>query len=62
MIQAQAGERADTLRDMVQDIQAGGVSTLSGIALELSNRGAKTARGGRWHPASVQRLLTRLAA
>lgn len=62
VIQAQAGERADTLRDMVQDIQAGGVSTLSGIALELSNRGAKTARGGRWHPASVQRLLTRLAA
>ncbi len=61
-VQSMADERAGNLLDMVQDIQAGGVSTLSGIALELSNRGAKTARGGRWHPASVQRLLTRLAA
>lgn len=58
----QANARAETLADMVTDIQRGGTTTLSGIAAELERRGAKTARGGRWHAGSVRRLLDRLAA
>ncbi len=61
-VQAQAQDRAAILRDMVQHIEAGGITTLAGIAAELNRRGAKTARGGRWHPASVARLRGRLAA
>lgn len=61
-VQAQAQDRAATLHDMVQDIQAGGVTSLAGIAAELTQRGARTARGGLWHASSVKRLLTRLAA
>lgn len=61
-VQAQADKRADNLRDMVRHIQAGGVTSLAGIAAELTQRGARTARGGLWHASSVKRLLTRLAA
>jgi len=62
VVQAQANERAHTLTDMVRDIQAGGVITLSGIAAELTRRGAKTPRGGQWAATGVKRLLARLAA
>jgi DNA invertase Pin-like site-specific DNA recombinase len=61
-VQAQADKKANNLRDMVRDIQAGGVSTLAGIAGELTRRGARTPRGGRWHATGVKRLLGRLAA
>ena len=62
VVQAQAQERAATLHDMVRDIQAGGVTTLAGIAGELKKRGAKTARGGDWHATGVKRVLSRLDA
>lgn len=55
-----AQERAKALADMVRDIRKGGVTSLPGIAAELTKRGAKTARGGRWHPSSVSRLLARV--
>jgi DNA invertase Pin-like site-specific DNA recombinase len=55
-----ADANANALRDMVNDIRAGGVSTLSGIAHELERRGARTARGGRWSATQVGRLLARL--
>jgi DNA invertase Pin-like site-specific DNA recombinase len=55
-----ADAHAQALRDMVADIRAGGVSTLSGIAHELERRGARTARGGRWSATQVGRLLARL--
>jgi DNA invertase Pin-like site-specific DNA recombinase len=61
-VKQNAQERANSLRDMVRDIQAGGVSTLAGIAGELTRRGARTPRGGRWHATGVKRLLDRLAA
>lgn len=59
-IKTLATERANTLEDMVRDIQAHGICTLAGIAAELEARGAKTPRGGRWYPASVHRLLQRI--
>lgn len=61
-IQAEARKRAETLQDMVADIRGGGVTTLAGMAAELNRRGAKTPRGGSWHPTSVARLVERLAA
>jgi len=59
-LKATADNNAQALRDMVADIRAGGVSTLSGIAHELESRGARTARGGRWSATQVGRLLARL--
>ena len=61
-IKARAADRAAILEDMVKDVQANGITTLAEIASELTLRGAKTARGGRWHPSSVQRLLSRIEA
>ena len=59
-LKATADNNAQALADMVADIRAGGVSTLSGIAHELERRGARTARGGRWSATQVGRLLARL--
>jgi DNA invertase Pin-like site-specific DNA recombinase len=36
--------------------------TLAAIATRLNAEGVPTARGGRWHPTSVQRVLARAAA
>jgi len=59
-LKAAADSNAHALSDMVNDIRAGGVSTLSGIAHELERRGARTARGGNWSATQVGRLLARL--
>jgi DNA invertase Pin-like site-specific DNA recombinase len=53
---AQAKALAPTLRAM----QTGGLS-LREIVSELNNRKIPTTRGGRWHLATVQRVLARLA-
>ncbi|WP_395541548.1 recombinase family protein [Neotabrizicola sp. sgz301269] len=53
--------RAHDLSDVLQDVQASGITTLSGMAEELNRRGIKTARGGRWHASSVCNVLSRLA-
>jgi len=59
-LKATADSNAHALSDMVNDIRAGGVSTLTGIAHELERRGARTARGGHWSATQVARLLARL--
>lgn len=60
-IRAGADRRAHTLADMVRHIQAAGITTLAGMAAELADRGARTARGGKWSATAVMRLLDRLA-
>lgn len=60
-IKSNADARAEGLRATVQDIQRGGVISLAGIAQELNAQQIKTARGGKWHPSSVKRLVKRLA-
>lgn len=59
-LKANAQERADNVLPVIQDIQSGGKRTLREIAKELNERGILTARGGRWHAASVKRTIERL--
>jgi DNA invertase Pin-like site-specific DNA recombinase len=59
-VKANAASRAVDYAPIVADIRAAGATSLPAIARELNKRGILTARGGRWHPTSVQRLLTRL--
>jgi DNA invertase Pin-like site-specific DNA recombinase len=42
---------------VIENIQRAGISTLSGIAEALNARGINTARGGKWHPATVKNLM-----
>jgi DNA invertase Pin-like site-specific DNA recombinase len=50
-----------SLLPVLHQIRNAGVVSLGGIAEELNRRGLKAPRGGRWHAASVARLLDRLA-
>lgn len=59
---AKADKRANDLADVLEDIAAAGLTTLTDQAAELNRRGIKTARGGRWHASSVSNLRTRLAS
>lgn len=59
-IQAQAGERAQRVQDDIEEIRAGGIESLSGIARALNERGIPSPRGGRWQAVTVQRVLNRL--
>ena len=56
---ARAAKRAADLLPVLADIQAKGVTTLSGQAEELNRRSIPTARGGEWSAVQVQRVLLR---
>jgi DNA invertase Pin-like site-specific DNA recombinase len=58
---AAADGRARELSETVGALKAEG-NGVREIAAALNARGVPTPRGGRWHPTSVQRLLSRLAA
>jgi DNA invertase Pin-like site-specific DNA recombinase len=53
--------RAAEYAETIDDVRAGGATSLPAIARELNERGIVTARGGRWHPSSVRNLLIRLS-
>lgn len=61
-IKAGADSFAADLREVLEDIRAGGCTSLAAIAGELNARHIRTARGGTWHPSSVRNLQTRLLA
>ena len=44
---------------VINQIRAGGATTLRDIAAALNERGVKTARGGEWHAATVRNVLGR---
>jgi hypothetical protein len=46
---------------VIEDIRAGGIKTLSGIAAKLHDRGIGTVRGGRWTARSVKNVLERMS-
>jgi DNA invertase Pin-like site-specific DNA recombinase len=53
---ARALTHADNVLPLIEQIRAGGAS-LRQIAAELNARGIKTARGGKWHAATVRNIL-----
>jgi len=54
--------RARALSAVIQDIRAAGFISYNAVARELNRRGVPTFRGGKqWYPATVSRLLVRLA-
>ena len=53
--------RAQILVPIIRQLQSSGSVALRAIARELNARGIPAARGGKWHPTSVDRLLRRLA-
>jgi DNA invertase Pin-like site-specific DNA recombinase len=61
-LQSDADARAASLGDTIKACRKAGCDTLQSLADALDARGVATSRGGRWHPASVARLLSRLEA
>uniref|UniRef100_B8DJ03 Resolvase domain protein n=1 Tax=Nitratidesulfovibrio vulgaris (strain DSM 19637 / Miyazaki F) TaxID=883 RepID=B8DJ03_NITV9 len=59
-VKEQAQDRAHELAPIIEAIKRKGATSVRGIADELNRMGVITARGGKWHPTSVARLLTRL--
>ena len=59
-VAANADEFAEDLVPTVADIRAAGHLTLRAIADQLSTRGIRTRRGGRWHVSNVRNLLARI--
>jgi hypothetical protein len=61
--QARANKRAADLAPIIAELRAAGITSLTGIAAALEERGVPTARGsGPWYHAQVRRLLARLPA
>ncbi|MEN2787567.1 recombinase family protein [Sphingomonas qilianensis] len=61
-IRSGAAVRAETMRPVIDDMGARGITSLERLAAELNAGGFVTARGGAWHASTVRNLLTRLAA
>jgi transposase len=55
-----ADARAEALASTIRALQLKGLVSFKSIARELNEREIPTARGGKWHPSSVSRLLRRL--
>jgi DNA invertase Pin-like site-specific DNA recombinase len=58
-IGAAADQHAANVLPIIRDIQRAGARTLRDIAGALNARGIATARGGLWHAATVNNLLSR---
>lgn len=52
--------RAQALAPLVRQLQSAGTVTPRAIAMKLNTRGIGAPRGGKWHPTTVSRLLSRL--
>lgn len=60
-VSAKAKERAEHLRETIDDVVVSGATSHAAIAAELNRREIEAPRGGRWYPAGVARLRQRLA-
>lgn len=58
---AKGDAQAARLAPVVASLREDGITTASGIAKALNERGIPTARGGEWQAVQVQRVLARLA-
>ncbi len=59
-VKANAEQRAENLRGIVEELRAEGLTSVRAIATELNARGILTPRESQWHPTSAARLLARL--
>lgn len=60
--QAQSQARANDLAPVIEELKAGGITSLGGLAKALSEQGIPTARGNAdWSPVQVSRLLERIS-
>lgn len=55
-----ADRHARNLKPVVDALQNEGITSLSGIAHQLTERGMLTPRGGQWHKTSVKNLINRM--
>ena len=53
---ASAAARAKDLAPVIEAIRAEGITSATGIAKALNERGIPTSRGGKWQAVQVQRL------
>ena len=54
--------KASDLMEIVEDINLSGITTLKGLARELTKRGVPTPRGkDTWYPQTVKRLYERIS-
>jgi len=58
---AAADAHAKTLKPIIRELRAAGVTSVRAISEALNERKVPTARGAEWHPTTVARLLARLA-
>ena len=56
-----AGRRNQDLFPLLAEMRAAGIKSLPAIAKELNSRGIPTARGGKWAPVQVSRVLRKSA-
>lgn len=54
-----AADRASDLGPVIAELRAGGAWSLGSIAAGLNDRGIPAARGGRWSPVQISRVLAR---
>ena len=57
---ALADQFAQSLVPVLDSLRAEGALTVRAMAASLNRRGIKSARGGEWHPSSVENLLARV--
>ncbi len=56
---ARADRFAADVLPVIEDIRAGGITSLNGVAEELNKRGVSTPRGGLWKAMTVRRAVER---
>lgn len=54
-----AGDRAEKVRGIVEEIRAAGLTSFRQVAAALNARGVDSPRGGRWYAGSVRSILAR---
>ena len=52
--------QADRVGPTIAELRAAGITSATGLAIALNERGIPTARGGQWQAVQVQRVLARL--
>lgn len=55
--EANAAHQRQLVRPIIEGLRSSGISTLTGLAEALNERGIQTPQGRRWHPMTVKRVV-----